>query len=89
MIMRRMMNNTKIFSITKKMKKLYCVICGKYRKFEKPKISYLLETTLVLSVICSKCKNKDENSFKDEESIEILKILGLLKIYNYFKNMDF
>ena len=32
-----------IFSITKKVKKLYCVICGKYRKFEKPKISYLLE----------------------------------------------
>ena len=23
------------------MKKLYCVICGKYRKFEKPKISYI------------------------------------------------
>ena len=29
------------------MKKLYCVICGKYRKFEKPKISYLLEKNLV------------------------------------------
>ena len=28
------------------MKKLYCVISGKYRKFEKPKISYLLEKTL-------------------------------------------
>ena len=25
------------------MKKLYCVICGKYRKFEKPKISYVFE----------------------------------------------
>ena len=37
MIMRRMMKDTKIFSITKKMKKSYCVICGKYRKFEKPK----------------------------------------------------
>ena len=58
------------------MKKLYCVICGKYRKFEKPKISYLLEKTLVLSIICSKCKNEDEKLFKEEESIEILKILG-------------
>ena len=29
------------------MKKLYCVICGNYRKFEKPKISHLLEKTLV------------------------------------------
>ena len=30
------------------MKKLYCVICGKYKKFEKSKISYVLEKTLVL-----------------------------------------
>ena len=42
------------------MKKIYCVICGKYRKFEKPKISYLLEKTLVLCIISSKCKNEDE-----------------------------
>ena len=33
-------------SITKKMKKLYCVICGKYRKSEKSKISYLLEKNI-------------------------------------------
>ena len=61
------------------MKKLYCVISGKYRKFEKPKISYLLEKTLVLSIICSKCKNEDEKLFKEEESIEVLKILGLIE----------
>ena len=40
-------NNDKIilkyFQQLKKWKKLYCVICGKFRKFEKPKISYLLE----------------------------------------------
>ena len=58
------------------MKKLYCIICGKYRKFEKPKISYLLEKTLALRIICSKCKNEDEKIFKEEESIVILKILG-------------
>ena len=69
------------------MKKLYCVICGKYRKFEKPKISYLLEKTLVLSIICSECKNEDEKIFKEEHSIEILQILGLMKIYNNFENM--
>ena len=45
------------------MKKLYCVICGNYGKFEKTKISYLLEKTLVLSIICSKCKNEDEKIF--------------------------
>ena len=41
------------------MSKLYCIIYGKYRKFEKPKISYLLEKTIVASVICSKWKNED------------------------------
>ena len=59
------------------MEKLYCVICIKYRKFEKPKISYLLEKTLNLSIICSKCQNEDDKFFKEEDSIEILKILGL------------
>ena len=59
------------------MKKLYCAICSKYRKFQKSKISYLLEKTLVLSIICIKWKNVDEKIFKEEDSIEILKILGL------------
>ena len=63
--------------MVKKMKKLYCVICSKYRKFKNPKISYILEKTLVISIICSKCKNEDEKIFQEEESIEILKILGL------------
>ena len=60
------------------MKNLYCAICGKYRKSEKPKISYLLEKTLVLSIICSKRKNEDEKLFKEVESNETLKILGLI-----------
>ena len=60
------------------MKKLYCVICSKCRKFEKPKISYLSEKALVLSIICSKCKNEDEKILKEEESTEILKFLGLI-----------
>ena len=50
------------------MKTLYCVICGKYRKFEKPK-TLDISLTLVLSVICSKCKNEDEKIFKEEELI--------------------
>ena len=52
--MRRMIKNTKIFPINKKTKKLYWVFYGKYRKFRKPKISYLFEKTLVLSIFCSK-----------------------------------
>ena len=72
---------TKLFSpnLQKKTKKLYCIICGKYRKYEKPKISYLLEKRLVLSIICSKCKNEDDKLFKEEESIEILRILRLIE----------
>ena len=40
------------------MKKMYCVICSKYRKFGKSKITCLLEKTLALSIICSKYKNE-------------------------------
>ena len=43
-----------------KILKIYCVTCGECKKVKKPKISYLLEKTLVLSIICSKYKNKDE-----------------------------
>ena len=39
------------------------------KKFEKPKISYLLEKILALSITCSKCKDEDEKLFKEEESI--------------------
>ena len=60
------------------MKKLHCVICNKYRKFEQPWISYLIGKTSVLSIIFSKCKNEHEKIFKEEKSIETLKILGLI-----------
>ena len=62
-------DNSKIYSVTKKIKKLYCFICGKYRKYEKPKISYLLEKTLVLSITCSKCRNKDEKYLKNKNQL--------------------
>ena len=60
------------------MKKTYCVISSMYRKFKKPKI-HIFEKALVLSIISCKCKNKDEKIFKEEESIEILKILALIE----------
>ena len=34
---KRLVDYTNLFSIIKKMKKLYCVICGNYRKFENVK----------------------------------------------------
>ena len=61
------------------MKKIYCVICGKYKKFKNPKISYIFEKTLVLSIICSKFVNEYERILKEKNSTEILKILGLIE----------
>ena len=56
------------------MKKLYCAICGKYRKFEKSKTSYILEKPFTVGV-----KMKKRKIFKEEESIEILQILHLIE----------
>ena len=69
------------------MEKWFWIICGKYIKFEKPKISYLLEKTLVLSIICSKCENEYEKTFKEEESIEILTNLGLFNNIEKYRNI--
>ena len=35
--------------------------------------------TLALSIICSKCKNEDENILKEKKSTEILKIISLMQ----------
>ena len=48
-------------------------------KFKERKISYIFRKTLVLSLTDSKCGNENEEIFKEEESFEILKILGLIK----------
>ena len=56
-----------------------CYFCGKYRKFKNPEISYIFEKTLVISIIFSECKNEDEKIFKEEKSIEILKIIDLIE----------
>ena len=61
------------------MKKIYYIICSKYRKLNKLKIPYLFEKALVLSIIRSKCKNLDEEIFKEEASFKRLKFLGLIK----------
>ena len=42
------------------------------------KISYIFDKTLFLFSTCNKCGRKNEKIFKEEESIEILKILGLI-----------
>ena len=40
---------------------------------------YILVKTLVFSITCSKYKKEDEKIFEEEESVEILKILGLIE----------
>ena len=67
------------------MKTFYCAISSKYRKFEIPKVSYILAKILVLSIICSRCKNEDQKIFKEEESIKKLKILGLITLKIWLK----
>ena len=61
-----------------RMKKISCTKCKKYKEFKKPKILYICNKTLLLSSICNKCGKEDEKIFKEEESIEIWKILGLI-----------
>ena len=51
------------------MEKLYCFICDIIR----------LRKTVIISIICSKCKNEDEKIFKEKESIVILKIPDLIE----------
>ena len=66
MIMRRI---TKIFLITKKKKKIYCIICGKYRKSKKTKISYLLQKTLVLLLFVVTARRKTKNYLKKKNQL--------------------
>ena len=56
------------------MKKICCVICGKYRKIKNPKMSFTFEKTLVLFIICSRCETEDERIRKEKDSKNKLNI---------------
>ena len=51
-------------------------------------MTYICDKALPLSSVCNKCGSEDEKIFKKEESIEILKIIVLIEIYNYFKDIS-
>ena len=51
------------------------------------KISYILKKALSLSIVYSKCDHKYEKIFKEEESNEILKILGLINYIEEYQKM--
>ena len=61
------------------MKKICFIKCNKYTKLKNPKISYIFDETVVLSIICDKSGSKDGIIFREENSIEILKIPDLIK----------
>ena len=59
-------------------------------KFKNPEISYICKKALDLSIVYSKCGHEYKKIFKEEDSIKILKILGLItnteeyqKLYNH------
>ena len=47
-----------------------------------------MQKTLVLSIIWSKCECKDNKVFKEEESIEILTVLGLINNNEEYQKYD-
>ena len=59
------------------MKKIYCIVSSKCRKFKNPKRSYNFEKNISFSIIYSKCSNEDKKIFKKGESVEIVKLLHL------------
>ena len=63
------------------MEKLHSIICVSIENLKKLKHHTFQKRALVLSIICSKYKNDGENILKEEESIETLKIFGLIKKY--------
>ena len=59
--------------------KIYCNIWNKYRKSKKKKqILSTLKNTINLSITYSKCDHEYDKIFKEEISIERLKVLGLI-----------
>ena len=79
----------KIFSKRVKLTKIYLIVCGKYKTFEKFEIWYIFKKTLGISIVCSRCAHEYKKIFKEEKSIKILKILHLItNIEKYHKIYD-
>ena len=57
-----------------RMRKVSCTKCKKYKEPKQPEIWYICDKKILLSSI--RDKSEDEKTFKEEESIEELKILA-------------
>ena len=65
---------------------MYFNVFNKDRKSKKTKISYIFFKTWSFSIVYSKCDHEYEKIFKEEESVEILKILGLINDIEKYHN---
>ena len=64
-------------------KNMCCIKCNKHKKLKNPKMLYIFNKKLVFYIIWQvwqQCSN--DKVFKEEESIEILKVLGLIDNIN-------
>ena len=48
---------------------IYYIKCNKYRNFKKPKILYIFDKTLVLSITCGKCGSNDKKRLKKKNQL--------------------
>ena len=76
------LSSSAFYNLLIKKYKLYCVKSNKYITFKNPKISCTFRKILVVLIIFDKCNNNYEKTFKEEQSIQILKILGLINNIN-------
>ena len=61
-----------------KPKQIYHVKCGNCRKFTNPENSNIFDKMLALPIIWSKCGKNNDRILTEEQSIEMLKIIGLI-----------
>ena len=67
--------------------KIYRNVCKKYREFKDPKIPYIFRKSLDLSIVYDQCGHDYKKILKEEESIEILKSLGIITNIEMYQKM--
>ena len=78
-------NKIEIFSVESKYVRIYCNVCSKYRIFKR--YIYIFKKKLSLSIAYSKCGHEYEKIFKEEESVEILKIFDLINYIGEYQKI--
>ena len=67
--------------------KRYCINCNKFRKIANPKMSYISNKALVLSIIYSKFGNTEERIFKEEERYQKSFEFDLIEFHAHLINV--